>query len=319
LPVHALYGLTLASDFPFSHPLPVVVEAAEEADVTFRVATAAPGEAGDLLWESPERLDNRPQTRLFAPAGGWQLLCFAGVGEFWLGEREIVAVVEEGADSTLVELRLLGPVLALWLERRGVVALHAAAVVVDGVAVAFLASNHGGKSSLAAGLMQLGIPLLTDDLLAVEATPDGSFVAHPGYPQMRFWPAEAERFTSTADASRVHPAVEKLRVPVGDGGFGRFHGEPCLLAAVLLPERGDEGSGTALRAVAPSLAVMELLRRSFLPRLAAATDLQPHRLDLFTRLVETVPVERCVYPGGYEQLAVVGESLLARSPRRRPS
>lgn len=294
----------------------MVAEAAKEADVTFRVAMAAPGEPGEPLWESPERHDGRPLTVLHRPAAGWQLLCFAGVGGFWLGERQIVAVAEEGADATLVELRLLGPVLALWLERRGVAALHASAVVVGGAAVAFLASNHGGKSSLAAALMQLGTPLLTDDLLAVESSPDGGFVARPGYPQMRFWPAEAERFAAGGDHPRVHPEFEKRRVRVGEGGFGRFHGEPCRLAAVLLPERAAmaEGGGeTRLAALAPSLAVVELLRRSFLPRLAAATDLQPQRLDLFTRLVERLPVRRLVYPRGYARLDAVAEWLSAEA------
>lgn len=312
LPVYSLYGLRLASDVPFSHPLPLAAER-DAADLCFRVGSAPDGAVatGTPLWVSPEHFAGRPQTTLFAPAGGWQALRFAGVGEYWLGQREIVAVPEEGADETLVELRLLGPALALWLEREGVAALHAAAVVVDGAAVAFLASNHGGKSSLAAALMQGGAPLLTDDLLAVEAAADGGFVARPGYPQMRFWPAEARWFAGTADHPRVHPEVGKLRVAVGAGGFGRFHGAPCRLSALLLPQRGDEGTEARFETVAPSLAVVELMRRSFLPRLAAATDLQPGRLDLFARLAEAVPVRRWVYPAGYGRLGEACEALLS--------
>ena len=69
-----------------------------------------------------------------------------------------------------------------WLERQGIPVLHASAVTVEGQAVAFLSSNDGGKTSLAATLMQAGYALLTDDLLPVERA-DEQFLGRPAIPR----------------------------------------------------------------------------------------------------------------------------------------
>ena len=106
-----------------------------------------------------------------------------------------------------MEIRLLGPVFSFWLELQGIPVLHASAVLVEGQAVAFLSSNYGGKTSLAATLMQAGHPLLTDDFLPVERG-DGLYLGRPGYPTMRMWPEEAEHFLgSYEDLGLVHPAL----------------------------------------------------------------------------------------------------------------
>lgn len=225
----------------------------------------------------------------------------------------------------LVELRFLGPVMAFWLELQGLPALHASAVVAGGRAVAFLSGNGGGKTSLAASAIQAGYPLLTDDVLAVEPPaepPDRPFLARPSYPQMRLWPRDAERFLGSAEGlERVHPRYAKLRVPVGEGGFGTFHHESAPLGAIYLVERPGTGTGAAggpgepgepggrgepaeppsrpiIEPLAPHRALIELVRHTFTPRLVEAAGLQPRRLEVLARLVERVPVRRLVVPSG---------------------
>ena len=80
-------------------------------------------------------------------------------------------------------MRLLGPVIAYWLERAALPVLHASAVAVGGEAAAFLAGSTGGKSSLAAALVAAGCPLLSDDLVAIEAVPHASFLGRSSYPR----------------------------------------------------------------------------------------------------------------------------------------
>jgi hypothetical protein len=269
----------------------------------------------DVVWESPERTAGGvPQTRLLRGVGG-ETLSFPDVGAFHLEARRVSVVPAPGVAPELVELRFLGPVLAYYLERYGTPVLHASVVVVAGRAVAFLSSNHGGKSSLAAAMMQRGHPLLSDDLLPLRATAAGHpdrYLAIPGYPQMRFWPADAERFTGRRDWPAVAPGLPKVRVPVGDRGFGCFRADPVRLAAILVPRRRDGGAGVVLEPVPPAEAAMQLVRCSFLPRLVTGAGLQPLRLAFFASLVERVPVRRLLYPSGHEHLAAVAADLEER-------
>src|SRR5947199_409549 len=65
-------------------------------------------------------------------------------------------------ENGLAELRVLGPVMSYWLERHGLLTLHAAAVEVGSGAVAFVSRHGGGKSGLGAGMIATGASLLAD-------------------------------------------------------------------------------------------------------------------------------------------------------------
>jgi hypothetical protein len=241
------------------------------------------------------------------------VLRFTHVADFYLWPERILCHLLDPAYDYLVEIRLLGPVLSFWLERRGIPALHASAVAVQGQAVAFLSTNKGGKSSLAASLLQAGYPLLTDDILPV-VRGNGVFLGRPGYSTMRLWPDEAQHFLGSCEGLKlVHPKLTKRRVPVGPDGFGAFCDAPQPLACLYLPERRDAAEWGAKIEVTPvSLrdAVIELVRHSFTARIVEAMGWQPQRLDFFARLVRQVPLRRLVYPSGFEHLPRVRQAIL---------
>lgn len=263
----------------------------------------------EILWESPERgPGGGPDTRL-ERRGSWWRLSFDGIGDFFVDETRVVAVPAAVRAPELVELRLLGPVLAFCLELRGVLTLHASAAVVASRAVGFLATHGGGKSSLAAALMQRGEGrLLSDDLLALEVGDEVR--ARAGVPQMRLWPHAAEHFTGEAARwPKVHPSFGKRRVAVGGDGFGRFEPQTVPLAAILVPEHRP-GAEIRFEPLAPAEAVIALLGGSYLPRLAPAAGLHERRLELLGRLVEAVPVRRLVYPRGFDQLSRTAAAIV---------
>jgi hypothetical protein len=331
---HRIYGLDLASEVAFERPVPELSdqEATGAPDVTFERVEDAPlpgeddtllGEGAETVYRSPERRpDGRPVLSARSARGTTgpvTLLSYAGEATFSVGERRIVARPEapgvEGESVT--ELRLLGPVLAFWLERSGVPVLHASAVTVDGRAVALLAGSRGGKSSLAAALLDRGHPLLTDDVLAVRGTR-----AQPSYPQMRFEPEDAARRLAgeggpdaAARLPRAHPEFAKLRMPVGGAqGFGRFDPEPRPLARIYLPERRADGERVTIEPVSIEPvrgreAVLALVAGSFLPRLVEAMGWAGRRLDLLARLADAVPVRRISFPEGLERLPEVAARL----------
>lgn len=244
-----------------------------------------------------------------------------------------------------LETCLLGPVLAYRLERHGLPALHASAVVLpagqgagSGGAVGFLAGNHAGKSTLSVSLLAAmptaatraaGAALLTDDILALEQV-GGVWHGRPGYPQVRLWPEAVEALLGLDPEllRRVHPACSKRRVEIDFSGasdagsslvtaktpaVGRFCAEARPLRALYLPRRLDAaGAAIHIELLSMQEALFELLRCSFLPPdLLAAVGLQAERLELLSRLVRDVPVKRLTYPSGYEGLPRVHEAVLA--------
>ena len=313
LPRHRAYSLTLVVDFPLRTRLP---GSSDPVDLTVS-RVEKPSLSG---WEhqtptfvSPVRMEDGRSTILLYRMGDVDVLRCTGVADFYVWEDRIDCSPLDPALGFAIEIFLLGIVLAYWLERRGSPMLHASAVAVEDRAVAFLATNRAGKSSLAATLMQAGHPLLTDDLLRLDV--EESFAAHPGYPQMRMWPEVAEHFVGGfEDLDLVHPELTKRRVPVGPEGFGEFCDGARPLARVYLPTRreaGDRSSAIEIRPIAPGQALIELVRGSFLPRITQAAGFQERRLARLTRLAREVPMRELIYPSGLSSLPRVREAVLA--------
>jgi hypothetical protein len=302
-----IYGIVLETDFPLSFPLPPAT-GEPQLRVTKEPASGAGAMSGEPLYASAETHAGRPLVSVY-PTGADYLLRFPLAGDFRLATDEIRYRPLPGGDPQLGEIYLLGTVLAFWLELHGRLALHASAVAVgEGVAV-FLGTNQGGKSSLAATLLQHGAALVTDDLLAVERQGD-TWIGHATYPQMRLWPDQARHFYGdTAALTRVTDEVEKLRVPVG-GGFGAFQGSSLPLRTIYLPRRETAGE-IRITPAGSQEALVELLRCSFLARMLEACGKQPGRLPLIASLVRSVPVRQLVYPSGVQHLPEVAEAILA--------
>jgi hypothetical protein len=282
-----------------------------------------------LEWsrELPEQPDPRDhvlfQSRECLASGGPALRCWrsddrytlavAGVASFALRGASFDARLGPDGPRNEVEVALFGTVLAFWLELQGTLALHAAAVAGETGAILLLGGNGGGKSALAAALMRRGLPLLSDDIVAVDTGKAGP-VARPSYPQMRMWPELARHFVGDPDSlPRVVETLTKRRVRVGPGGFGAFCPDSVPVAAVYVPVRRDPADQPRVesRPLGPASAVTELVGRSFLPRLTAAAGLQPERLRKLCSLAEVVRVRQLVYPAGLDRLDEVAGMIVA--------
>lgn len=315
--IYRLYGIQLATDLPLASYLP---HGEGPADLQVRRVERAPValDWGALppRYRSPYQNAEGESTMQAYQAEGWELLRFTDVADFFLRGDAIACLVAAGAEAAEVEIALLGVVLACWLGAKGLPSLHASAACVGGGAAVFLATNRGGKTSLAAALSQAGHALLTDDLLPLEAR-EGRWWGRPGYPQMRMWPDAAAHFAGAARAETlptVHPRVDKRRVPVGPDGVGRFAEASCPLRVLYLPERraeGDADPSIRVEPLPPRDAVIELLRHSFAVRLVSALHSPQERLDTLASLAEQVPLRRLRYPHGYEHLPRVRDAILA--------
>lgn len=309
-----LYGLTLASDFPFANRLP---RFHGTPDVTFTCSEAPPcvskWDEQTPAFASPVTLESGESLVYLYRHRGFDVLRYAEVADFFLWPDRVVCHLQDPKYDYVVEVYLLGLVLSFWLERRGTPVLHASAVSVDGRAVVFLATNYGGKTSLAATLMQAGHPLLSDDVLAVETRGSG-VVVQPGYPQMRMWPKQAEYFLGRYETlAQVHPALEKRRVPVGPNGVGAFQQTSEPLGCIYLSEmRSANGSNREVRIdpVSKGDAAIELVRGSFLPNIVVAAGLQARRMSLLSQIANQIPVRRLSFPEDPDQLPKVRQHIL---------
>lgn len=238
---------------------------------------------------------------------------FLDMADFYIWPDRVVCCLQRDVPDYTLNILLFANVLPFWLELKGFVTIHASAVSLAGKAVAFVAHSRNGKSTLAASFLQQGHSLLTDDVLPLIRS-EAVYLAYPGYPAMRMWPGEAEHFLSNSeDLERVHPEFSKRYVPLATSGFGAFCDDPTPLERIYVLERReapDLPNGLEIRRVAPRDTLIELLRYSFITRLAEAAGLGPGRFDLLGRLARAVPLRRLIYPSGYEYLPQVRQAIL---------
>jgi len=313
-PLYSIFGITLTSDFPFVNRL---AKGTTSPDLSFTCIDHPPIPPG---WQrtapsyaSPYRTDAGESVVYLHRLEDCDVLRFTNAADFYLWSDRILCHLLYPAFDYLVEIYLLGAVLSFWLERQGIPALHASAISIDGCAAVFLSRNKGGKSALAAVLMQAGYPLLTDDILPVEQC-EQTFLGRPGYPNMRMWPEQAQYFLGFyEDLEIVHPALSKRRVPVGSDDFGTFCSRPQPLTCLYLPERrttGDRGTEIKITPIPHAASVIELVRHSFSGHILEALNWQGRRLDFFAQLVQQIPMHRLTYPSGFDHLPRVREAIL---------
>jgi hypothetical protein len=149
----------------------------------------------DVLIEAglvPARIeDARPSAEGFLIGQNEILIAIDDVGRFLVqqGRRIIVQPLSNAADEHL-RLFLYGAAFSALLIQRGLMPLHASAVVIAGRGVAFAGPRGHGKSSLAAAFAARGHAVLSDDKIVARPRPDGLY-AFPSATVLSLFPAAA--------------------------------------------------------------------------------------------------------------------------------
>lgn len=181
------------------------------------------------------------------------------------GGTEIVVELYSGASPLNVRLFLLGSAFGALCHQRGLLPLHANAVVVGGRAFAFAGCTGIGKSTLAAYFQSRGYPVLCDDVCVVSFDAEGRPVAWPGLPRLKLWRDAAETFGHDSGAlERAIDGRDKYHVPLPPSG----HCGPYPLARVYLLRNVEEGAQDKIERLSAASAVRGLMlntyRRNFL-------------------------------------------------------
>lgn len=237
---------------------------------------------------------------------------------FWFdraGTKLWVTWPEESSPESAA-LYLLGPIFAVILRYRGIVCLHASAVVSNGRAIAFVGPEEAGKSTTAAAFGRRGFAILSDDVVPLQEH-QGQFVVLPGSPYLRLWPESAELLFGSRDSlSQLLPDWEKMKLSEGDH-HSTFSDLPSQLAAIcLLNDRSHDVGVPRLDTVTEQNALIRLVANSYASRLID-DQMRAREFVFFGELVSRVPIRQLTPHsdgGRIDQLCdLVCQDLLAPS------
>lgn len=128
--------------------------------------------------------------------------------------REIFVAPKTGASARDIRAYVLGSAIGAVLHQRGILPLHANAVVIDGQAVAFAGFAGAGKSTLADHFRRRGRSVLCDDVCAITFDRAGKALAWPGIPRIKLWGDALAAFGRTARGfDRVLDGEDKFSLP----------------------------------------------------------------------------------------------------------
>jgi hypothetical protein len=217
------FGLTMRSDLALPELDP---DAADPPDVQINLGSTGrppPSLDADVVFESgPEA----------------QYVAWPGVGAFLTrGTHTIIVEPAPGVSMPLLNLPLLGPVMARLLYLRGMLVLHASAIDLAGRGAVFLGPKGAGKSTTVAAFVGAGHRLLTDDVLAVRISDVDNPRIVPGFPQLKLSKDAASRLVSHGAVAMPPPIPEfpkqQRRLT---GPFSHTHVVPACLYVLA---RGD--------------------------------------------------------------------------------
>jgi hypothetical protein len=297
MPFYSAFGLLIQSGFA----LPELVEAREgEADAVIKL-----GRVG-----SPSER-KRGDEFSFLLSCGEAYLSWDSIGQFLVrGGKEIVIQPSPGAEESLVRAPLLGMVFATLLHQRGLLTLHASAVVINGGCVAFLGGKQWGKSTLAATLHARGHSLLSDDVVALEGTgyrirgmgnyypeprtpnPVPQLVALSAFPQVKLWPDAVASLGADLDALPRLCSLTEKRLQHLSSGFSQS-ASPIRQIFVL-----GKGPTLEVKPLQPQEAIFELMRHTHLARFGnhLPPDAKMAHFVQCAEVARNVPVHRLNRP-----------------------
>jgi hypothetical protein len=224
---------------------------------------------------------------------------------------EVFGISRTGAltlDDLLVYLQ--GPILGFVLRLRGVTCLHASAAIADGRAFGVVGGGGIGKSTSAAIFARMGLPVLTDDVLAlVDRTT--AFDVQPGLPRVLLWSESVRALFGDPEAlPRIVGGWDKRYLDLTLPGY-RFGAQATPLGALyVLGERLPRETAPQIAALRGAQAIAHLVANTYANDFLD-TVLRARELEVLGRLVNQVPIRLVRAPDDPAAAAQVCAAVLA--------
>jgi hypothetical protein len=216
---------------------------------------------------------------------------------------DVVLVVNQASEvieiSGALTLGLTSVIAGACLNLQGQVAIHANAIALEELAVAFVGYSGMGKSTLSAYCASRGAGFITDDVLVV----DSENLVHPGNPRLKLYPHTGESLGLDVSEETDYKIFYK---PQQLGA--KLQKQPVPIGIIYLVAESSDKSIYSLP-LSPSQAVFDLLTHSYYT--SALIPSNPSLLDAYVRLVAEAPVRQLFYPRDFATLPKVYDFLLA--------
>jgi hypothetical protein len=206
-------------------------------------------------------------------------------------------------DDAVIGNFVVGPSMGSLLHQRGLLVLHASAVVIDELAVLFLGDSGWGKSTIAAVCYQAGSPLVADDTTAVEL--DGLRpAAVPAIPRIKLWPESMRALAlDPSNHDRVHAEMDKLELPA----VRDFPGASVPVGAIYVLSEDEPG----IEPVSGQSAMLEVVRHSYAADLLRATETQERHFLQCADMITRVPLRRLAIGTTLNELSAIPALIAA--------
>ena len=191
---------------------------------------------------------------------------------------------------------LLGPVMGFVLRVRGVVCLHASAVVINRSAAIFVGDAFAGKSTIAMAMGRLGYPIISDDIVPIYEN-EGVTYAQSGYPRVRLRQASCRMLSDINPALPPLPkgeAQKRLHFDLTTDGY-QFQPDPLPVGALyLLANRNEDPRAPQVKSLSPLDGLMGLVANTYVSRFLNSA-MRAQELQELSQLVNRVGVRK-VHP-----------------------
>jgi len=284
-------GLAIISELPI--PGLLSAEHAGPGDLRVEVGDARGDTSGEerIRYVSRERHeDGTAQLTVWTASTGEHRFRYRDGTQFLINENA-TSVAVHWVDPLTPEdaaVYLLGPVLGFVMRLRGIVPLHASAVMIGSGAIAFMGEAGAGKSTTAGAFAALGFRVLSDDLLPLVEM-DSRILAHPSHPRLTVWPDSATALFGPEDElPALTPTYDKRYFDLQSGH--RFHDAPVPLEVVyVLAQRERALTGVTVRQLPPRAALMSLVSNTYSNYLLDPA-MRAIEFDVLSRVAQDVPV-----------------------------
>jgi hypothetical protein len=311
------YGQACGVNFDWSWCPPA--EPGRTLDLTIALGSLGPYDAkGTLapyrvrLSRDPSRPPDDPIVRVERGIDGHFRVRYCDGAEFAIDATGCSVFGVSRSDLTLDDLLvyLQGPILGFVLRLRGVTCLHASAAVVDGRALAVVGAGGMGKSTSAATFARAGVPVLTDDVLAL-ADRGAAFDVQPGLPRVLLWSESVRALFGDPEAlPRVVGNWDKRYLDLRRPGYLFADRRAPLGAIYVLGERLPRGERPRITALSGAGALVHLVANTYANDFLDGAQ-RARELEVLGRLVNHVPVRLVRAPDDPGQARDTCEAMIA--------
>jgi hypothetical protein len=221
--------------------------------------------------------------------------------------REILVDPVSGAAAELVQTFLLGAAFAVLYHQRGLLPLHASAVQVHQMGIAFLGASGAGKSTLAGALARQGCRLICDDVCVVGFGFENEPLAYPGYPVIKLR-EDSRKLIEMEDDSHIKDLIlkNKFHLQINAKGFQPY---PLPLKRIYVLERLEAPEQPLIEKLTGFDALTEIATHTFRSSVLDSTEAKSRHFHLCSHVVQKVAVYRLCRPFAFDRLGDVVDTL----------